>query len=147
MIIRMPERHLQFCVMGAIQISEVNSSQKNPMLLQALLGMLYYFNHFCYHHYFILFFFFFWHSFIIFSYYFSFFYISVFILFWHYFCRVIIKDTPLPLPNHGHVILTNTRPILAYQVIILSYFLLNAHFSILFIFIYSTFLPFHLFTQ
>lgn len=32
------------------------------------------------------------------------------------FVGVIIKDTPLPFPNHGHVILTNQGPILAYQI-------------------------------
>lgn len=32
------------------------------------------------------------------------------------FVGVVVKDTPLPLPNHGHVFLTNTRPILAYQI-------------------------------
>jgi len=32
------------------------------------------------------------------------------------FVGVIIKDTELPFPNHGHVILTNPGPILAYQI-------------------------------
>lgn len=32
------------------------------------------------------------------------------------FVGVIIKDTPLPFPNHGHVFLTNNGPILAYQI-------------------------------
>eukprot|EP00026_Physarum_polycephalum_P006414 Phypoly_transcript_06456.p1 GENE.Phypoly_transcript_06456~~Phypoly_transcript_06456.p1 ORF type:complete len:471 (+),score=44.15 Phypoly_transcript_06456:79-1491(+) len=32
------------------------------------------------------------------------------------FVGVIIKDTPLPFPNHGHVFLTQTGPILAYQI-------------------------------
>lgn len=32
------------------------------------------------------------------------------------FVGIIIKDTPLPFPNHGHVFLTENGPILAYQI-------------------------------